>query len=355
MEIQVGDKVRFLNDVGGGIVSRIIDRRSVMVTNEYGFEVPSPVNDLVVIEHADLYDESPKANNVPAQNHAQETSEVLVDTREIFFPEVSFDKNNGDLINIFYAFVPQGRPGNSDLNVFLINDSNYNMLYTIIGQDASGEIYTLAAGILEANTKEQTETLAFASVNEIPEYHFQLLFYQKKNFNLKEPVSKTITYNPIKFFKERTYQENDFFDTPAILFPVYTDNPIEKELVSLSENELKKIILEKEKTENKAVYQSPKANENQIIEVDLHIHELLDDFRGLSNAEILEVQMEHFKSKLEDAIHTHAKKIVFIHGVGNGVLKMEVRKELDRRSKRLTYQDASFKEYGYGATLVQIK
>jgi dsDNA-specific endonuclease/ATPase MutS2 len=65
--------------------------------------------------------------------------------------------------------------------------------------------------------------------------------------------------------------------------------------------------------------------------------------------------MEHFKSKLEEAIHTHTRKIVFIHGVGNGVLKMEIRKELDRRAKKLTYQDASFKEYGYGATLVQIK
>ncbi|MGE4288483.1 MAG: DUF2027 domain-containing protein [Salinivirgaceae bacterium] len=355
MEIQVGDKVRFLNDVGGGTVSRIIDRKSVMVTNDYGFEVPSPVNDLVVIEQADVYDESPKTSQAKEQIDAQAPAEVIVDTRELFFPEVNYDENNGDQINVYYAFAPQGRPGNSDLNVFLINDSNYNMLYTIIGQEATGEINTHAAGVLEANTKEQIETLAFASVNEIPKYHFQLLFYQKKNFNLKEPVSKTLTFNPIKFFKERTYQENDFFDAPAILYPVYTENPIEKELDSLSEGELKKIIREKEKTENKTVYQSPKNRENQIIEVDLHIHELLDDFRGLSNAEILEVQMEHFKSKLEEAIHTHAKKIVFIHGVGNGVLKMEIRKELDRRSKKLTYQDASFKEYGYGATLVQIK
>lgn len=355
MEIQVGDKVRFLNDVGGGIVSRIIDRKSVMVTNEYGFDVPSPVNDLVVIEHADAYEERADTKKALEPDKTQPATEMLVDTREIFFPEVSYDEKNGEQINVFYAFVPQGRPGNSDLNVFLINDSNYNMLYTIIGKDASGEIYTHAAGVLEANTKEQTETLAFASVNEIPEYHFQLLFYQKKNFNLKEPVSKTMSFNPIKFFKERTYQENDFFTAPAILFPVYTENPLEKELDSLSERELKKIILEKEKTESKAVYQSPKAGDNKLMEVDLHIHELLDDFRGLSNAEILEVQMEHFKSKLEAAIHTHVKKIVFIHGVGNGVLKTEIRKELDRRAKKLSFQDASFKEYGYGATLVQIK
>ena len=46
---------------------------------------------------------------------------------------------------------------------------------------------------------------------------------------------------------------------------------------------------------------------------------------------------------------------MFIHGVGNGTLKTELRKALGIEYKKLTYHDASFKEYGYGATLIIIK
>lgn len=355
MEIQVGDKVRFLNDVGGGTVSRIIDRKNVMVTNEYGFEVPTPVHELVVIEQADDYSDNTQNTTFSENKNSENSPEIVVDTKDIFFPETAFVDENGTNINVYFAFVPKERPGNSDLDIYLINDSNYNILYHIINKEESGETYTNTVGILEANTKEQVDSLAFASVNQIPEYEFQLLFYQKGNLQVKEPISQKLTINPVKFFKEKSYLENDFFDKDAILFPVYTENAMVKELENISEKDLKKIIQEKEKTDSKPSHTSPKAKENQILEVDLHIHELLDDFRGLSNAEMLEVQMDHFKSKLEKAIHTHIKKVVFIHGVGNGVLKMEIRKELDRRSKRLSYQDASFKEYGYGATMVQIK
>ena len=52
MNVKVGDKVRFLNDIGGGTVMKIIDRQSVMVLNDDDFEVPTPVSELVVIESA---------------------------------------------------------------------------------------------------------------------------------------------------------------------------------------------------------------------------------------------------------------------------------------------------------------
>ena len=48
------------------------------------------------------------------------------------------------------------------------------------------------------------------------------------------------------------------------------------------------------------------------------------------------------------------RRIVFIHGVGNGTLKTELRKQLERKYKGINYQDASFREYGYGATMVII-
>jgi len=141
----------------------------------------------------------------------------------------------------------------------------------------------------------------------------------------------------------------------VLMIPIFTESVLLNELNKLSDTEIKKVLLDKEKIEIKPEYSSSKEKDKVLLEVDLHIHELLDDFRGFSNSEILEVQMNHFKSKLEDAQKAKIKKVVFIHGVGNGTLKLEIRRELEKMSKNLTFQDASFKEYGYGATMVQLK
>ena len=92
-----------------------------------------------------------------------------------------------------------------------------------------------------------------------------------------------------------------------------------------------------------------------MIEVDLHIHELLDNFNNLTNTEMLAVQMNKFHEELAKAIGSGVKKIVFIHGVGNGTLKNELRSELQRKYSKYTTQDASFREYGYGATMVILR
>jgi len=357
MEIKVGDRVRFLNDVGGGVVTKIIDKKSVLVMNEFDFEVPVKVNELIVIEEDNGYVENTKTvetENGNVENTAVET-EYTPDLKKIFYPEVFIDDAAGDDLNILLAFVPQERPGNSDLDIYLINDSNYNVLYSIINTDDDGKTYSNTAGIIEANTKEQIETLGLNSVNEIPEYLFHLIFYRKGEFNIKQPVTKSIKINPVRFYKEKAYVENDFFNEDAIIFTIVSEKALQKNVENLTQKDLKKIINEKEKKPEKKQTKSPKKPEKSLMEVDLHIHELVDDFRGLSNGEILEIQMEHFKQKLEEANKNRVKKIVFIHGVGAGKLKQEIRRELDRKKNKLSYQDASYQEYGYGATMVILR
>lgn len=353
MQVNIGDKVRFLNDVGGGTVTKIIDRKSVMVMNEFGFEVPSPTIELVVIEEAKSY-EAPSAK--PSDSTSpEENTEIAVDTNEIFFPEIAEVPESGNDINIDFAFVPQGRPGNSDLNVFLINDSNYNLLYTIFLKEQNGEISTGNAGVLEANTKEQVESIALNNINSVPEYEFHFIYYKKGEVVIKKPEVALLRLNPVKFFKESSYKVNDFFNEDSIIMPLVKENKLAEALNTLSAKDLTKAIKEKEHKESKPNYTSRKEQEKETLEVDLHIHELIDDFRGLSNSEIMEVQMDHFKTALDNAFTKGPKRIVFIHGVGNGSLKQEIRIALERMKKRLNFQDASFKEYGYGATLVQLK
>ena len=44
-----GDKVRFLNEVGGGVVSGFRDKNTVLVEDSDGFEIPMSVTDVVVV------------------------------------------------------------------------------------------------------------------------------------------------------------------------------------------------------------------------------------------------------------------------------------------------------------------
>ena len=90
------------------------------------------------------------------------------------------------------------------------------------------------------------------------------------------------------------------------------------------------------------------------IEVDLHLEEILDNEKGMNNSQKLEYQLNYFRTELEAAISSNIKKIIFIHGVGNGRLKAEIRKELETYTN-LSFSDASYKRYGFGATEVIIR
>ena len=89
-------------------------------------------------------------------------------------------------------------------------------------------------------------------------------------------------------------------------------------------------------------------------EVDLHINKLIDRVIGLSNTEILTLQLDAFRKELAQSIRSNEREIIFIHGIGNGTLKNELRRVADQEYKWCSQEDASFKEYGFGATRIRI-
>ncbi|MDG1729390.1 MAG: DNA mismatch repair protein MutS [Algibacter sp.] len=89
------------------------------------------------------------------------------------------------------------------------------------------------------------------------------------------------------------------------------------------------------------------------MEVDLHINQLVNSTRSMSNHDMLTLQLDTAKRKLEFAINKRIQKIVFIHGVGEGVLKMEL-EYLFGRYQNLKFYDANYQKYGLGATEVYI-
>ncbi len=89
--------------------------------------------------------------------------------------------------------------------------------------------------------------------------------------------------------------------------------------------------------------------------IDLHIENLIDSHRGMNNSDILNVQMTFFRRFLNMSINKQHQKIVVIHGVGEGVLRHEIRKELDVYYVNLEYYDASYEEFGFGATEIRLR
>src|SRR5690606_22521849 len=91
-----------------------------------------------------------------------------------------------------------------------------------------------------------------------------------------------------------------------------------------------------------------------VLEVDLHIEKLVKSFKHLSNFDILNIQMDTARGQLEFAIKNRIPKMVFIHGMGEGVLKSELEFLLGRYSE-ISFQDANYRKYGLGATEVYLK
>jgi hypothetical protein len=117
-------------------------------------------------------------------------------------------------------------------------------------------------------------------------------------------------------------------------------------------NEIKK---EKEIPKPRSFVKEKKdKNELPVPEFDLHIEKLVPNKRGMSNYDILTLQAETAQRHIEFAIRNRIPKIVFIHGVGEGILKAELDFLLGRYDN-IVFQEANYQKYGQGATEVYFK
>jgi len=121
-----------------------------------------------------------------------------------------------------------------------------------------------------------------------------------------------------------------------------------------SSKSLDHVLSEKEsKKRQNSPKLSTKERTQPSMEVDLHINQLVKSTRGMQNHEMLNLQLETAKRRLEFAIQNRIQRIVFIHGVGEGVLKLEL-EYLFKRYDCLKFYDANYQKYGQGATEVYI-
>lgn len=123
---------------------------------------------------------------------------------------------------------------------------------------------------------------------------------------------------------------------------------------ALFSRDVSEVISEKTIKKNKNTKRvKPKERVLPPMVVDLHIHQLVPKSKGLSNYEMLNIQMDTAKRQLEFAINKRIQRLVFIHGVGEGVLRSELEFLLNRY-ENIQFYDADFQKYGRGATEVYI-
>lgn len=122
-----------------------------------------------------------------------------------------------------------------------------------------------------------------------------------------------------------------------------------------STQSLSSVLKDKEEPKKRSFVKEKRSRKDEfVLEVDLHIEKLVPSKRGMSNYDILTLQMETAKRQLDFAIKNRMPKVVFIHGVGEGVLKAELDFMLGRYDN-ISFQDANYQKYGLGATEVYIK
>ena len=384
--MKIGDKVRFLSEVGGGLVTGFQGKNIALVEDKDGFAIPMPVSECVVIE-TDSYNIPTQADRAAKQRAADEAkaaaatkvtttkgtaastikgSELEASARLSIYrhPEV----RGGDVLNVCLAFVPVDikAVSTTPFEAYLVNDSNYCFYYTYLS--AEGKAWTVRSmGAIEPNTKLLLEEFEKVELNQRERVAVQLIaFKDKSSFQLKPAVCVEVRLDVVKFYKLHTFMENDFFDTPALIYGlVENDAPVRQ--VYVDAESIQQALLQKVKVDQSIAADrnmsvagkghadsSQRRSRNGILEIDLHASELLDDTRGLSNGEILNYQLDRFREIMNQYRQKREQRIVFIHGKGDGVLRKALLDELRRKYPTCKAQDASFQEYGFGATLVTI-
>jgi hypothetical protein len=355
MQFNRGDRVKFLNDTGGGIISRVRDAKMVIVETEDGFEIPVPASELILVEKskdqdltgAGSFKRTDSRNENVGKNRQED--EPVMDMQSI--GELDEDSPGLPERNLLLALSGNERSG--ELEAWLINDSGLNVLYVmLLKQD---DLYTnIKTGLIEADTKIFIANISREQINSFISLRLQAVFFRKGTYDPVPPSQMEYALDPAEIFAAGSFVINDFFDEKAKIIPMISDAR-ERELKLISEQEIS-LLINKDSKISKPPVSGKRVNSDPLFEeVDLHIGELIDNHEGLSGREVLDIQMARFTTALEGAIRGNTKKVVFIHGIGNGKLKFEIRKTLDKKYPKLIYQDASFQEYGYGATMVIVR
>ncbi|MCD4735337.1 MAG: DUF2027 domain-containing protein [Bacteroidales bacterium] len=358
MKFKVGDRVKFLNESGGGIVAGIVSPNMVNVAIQDGFEIPTLTSELIRIE-----EEAP----VSSPKHMfREEYDIKIDPEKInefqesdtIIPLQNNPSQGSISKGVYFALVPHDQKWliTGMLDIYLINYTPYDILYSFFREDEDGIYKGFDYGSV---TPESMKLMHSVERDELVQWAkgiVQVLFHKDSANNVLNPGSSSFKIRTSRFYHENSYKSSPILSGRSILLSLLpldaqvsiagNDNPdkdrIEKNTVSKAREIEPEHMIDRHKTSPREAV------------VDLHIYELAEDSDKLSSSEMLKIQLDYFRGCLESALSNNLSKITFIHGVGKGTLKKEMYDILGVY-KGIDIYDASMSDFGYGATEVLIR
>ncbi len=349
MNIKVGDRVKFLNDPGGGKVVKIVGNQAYVLIED-GFEVPTLLSNLIKDRDQSYEEISNDFDDDDFSMTQHQASQILVnetenesETEAVVVPEFS---NKFKPLLALVLSEKEKHLREQKIDVYLVNDGNYFLTY-VIAFSVLQKHTLIEKGELEPEMLVKVGTFSIDQLLENQGLSISIIPYNKKAYQFRNPLHVLLDWETLNVTNIQAYVDNEYFDDRAYIIDL-----VEFETAEMQREKLTTTLPRTEITK--------KDTKKQIIEleeVDLHIDKLVsaEELEHMTAGQILEAQLARFTIALEGAIKAGTKRIVFIHGVGNGKLRYEIQKTLNRKYPHLTYQDASFAEYGYGATMVILR
>ena len=220
--MKIGDKVRFLSEIGGGRVAGFQGKDIVLVEDEDGFEVPMRTADVVVIGEED-YDTRHVVEVKHGKSKVEDTEkETEPADKPVTFKAPVEERRGGDKLSAYLAFVPIDLKELSDTRFesYIVNDCNYYLRYVYM--TAEGTSWQVrSTGEIEPNTKLFIEEFGRDQLNDLQHTCIQLLAYKRAKYFLRKPtVDALFNVDAVKFYKLHTFQENQFFEQPALIYTI---------------------------------------------------------------------------------------------------------------------------------------
>lgn len=233
---QIGDTVRFLNDVGGGVITKIDGK--IVYVEENGFETPVLISDVVVVLPAGhqpdtkgaklmfdqkAFDEGKKENRShPAKETGQPEITAGAD------PEFPIEETpHGEAISITLAFEPKDIKALSKtrINALLVNDSNYFLAFDLLSRDDEEKAWrSVYHGEIAPNELIDLASYTQETISAMERVVFQAIAYKKgKAFQVKSPINISKKIDLTKFYKAHCFRPGVYFDNPVIEIPLYSE------------------------------------------------------------------------------------------------------------------------------------
>ena len=231
--MKIGDKVRFLSEIGGGRVAGFQGKNIVLVEDEDGFQMPMLISEVVVVGEED-YDTKHvvkvKAQSTKAALQVDlEEKELEPADKPITFKARPEERAGGDKLSAYLAFVPMDvkELSQTRFESYIVNDSNYYLRYVYMTAEGSAWMVR-ADGEIEPNTKEYIEEFGREDLNTLEHCCIQIIAYKRdKHYMLKPTVNAQVRIDPVKFYKLHAFRENMFFEQPALIYTII-ENDVQK-------------------------------------------------------------------------------------------------------------------------------